>query len=168
MSSYISIHNLYYIFQNEFRPGHSTDTALQKDVDDLFLSLNKGNMYILALLDFPSALYTIDHSILEHRLHTDFGLTDIDLQWYSSQMTDCTQYVSLSGYCSAFAPVHSCVPPGTVPGYMPFSIYIKPMFTITDAHLITHLSFADSILIMVVCNTGQNIRATSLYTVMHG
>ena len=42
----------------------------------VFLSLNKGNISILALLDFSSAFDTIDHTILVHRLHTDFGFTD--------------------------------------------------------------------------------------------
>ena len=31
---------------------------------------------MLALLDFSSAFDTIDHSILVHRMHTDFGFTD--------------------------------------------------------------------------------------------
>ena len=59
------------------------------------------------LLDFSSAFDTIDHSILVHRLHTDFGFTDAVLQWFSSYLTDRTHYVSLSNHCSAFAPVHS-------------------------------------------------------------
>ena len=45
-------------------------------VNDLFLSLNKGNISVLALLDFSSAFDTIDHTILVHRLHTDVGFTD--------------------------------------------------------------------------------------------
>ena len=77
------------------RPGHSTETALLKVVNDLFLSLNKGNISILALLDFSSAFDTIDHPILVHRLHTDFGFTDTVLQWFSSYLTDHTYYVSI-------------------------------------------------------------------------
>ena len=45
-------------------------------VNYLFLSLNKGNITALALLDFSSAFDTIDHSILVHRHHTDIGFTD--------------------------------------------------------------------------------------------
>ena len=65
---------------NLHRPGHSTETALLKVVNDLFLSLNKGNISVLALLDFSSAFDTIDHPILVHRHHTDFGFTDTVLQ----------------------------------------------------------------------------------------
>ena len=55
---------------------------------------------VLALLDFSSTFDTIDHPILVHRLHTDFGFTDTFLQWFSSYLTDHTHYVSLSNHCS--------------------------------------------------------------------
>ena len=109
VSSYLNSHNLYNTCQSAYRPGHSTETALLKVVNDLFLSLNKGNISVLALLDFSSAFDTIDHTILVHRLHTDFGFTDTVLQWFSFYLTDRTHYVSLCNHCSDFAPVHSGV-----------------------------------------------------------
>ena len=72
VSSYLNSHNLYNTCQSSYRPGHSTETALLKVVNDLFLSFNKGNISVLALLDFSSAFDTIGHSILVHRLHTDW------------------------------------------------------------------------------------------------
>ena len=60
-----------YLRQSAYRPGYSTETALLKVVNDLFLSLNKGNLSVLALLDFSSAFDTIDHPILVHHLNTD-------------------------------------------------------------------------------------------------
>ena len=95
VSSYLNSHNLYNICQSAYRPGHSTETALLKVVNDLFLSLNKGNISALALLDFSSAFDTIDHPILVHHLHTDFGFTDTVLQWSLSYLTDHTHYVSI-------------------------------------------------------------------------
>ena len=82
VSSYLNFHNLYNTCQSAYRPGHSTETALLKVVKDLFLSINKGNISVLALLDFSSAFDTIDHTILVHRLHTDFGFTDTVLQCF--------------------------------------------------------------------------------------
>ena len=102
-----STHNFYNTCQSAYRPGHSTETALLKVVNDRLLSPNKGNISVLALFDFSSAFDTIDHSILVHRLHTDFGFTDTVLQWFSSYLTDCIHYVSLPNHCSVFAPVHS-------------------------------------------------------------
>ena len=125
VSSYLNSHNLYNTCQSAYRPGHSTETALLKIVNDLFLSFDKGNISVLALLDFSSAFDTIDHPILIHHLHTDFGFTDAVLQWFSSYLTDCTHYVSLSNHCSAFAPVHSGVPHGSVLSPILFTMYIK-------------------------------------------
>ena len=61
VSSYLNKHNLYNTCQSAYRPGHSTETALLKVVNDLFVSLSKGNISVLALLDFSSACDTIDH-----------------------------------------------------------------------------------------------------------
>ena len=110
-----------------------------------FLSLSKGNISVLALHDFSSAFDTIDHTILLYRLHTDFGFTDTILQWFSSYQTDRTHYVSLSNHCSAFAPLHSGVPHGSVLGPMLFTMYTKPLSAIIDSHSIIHHSFADDL-----------------------
>ena len=145
VSAYLNFHNLYNTCQSAYRPGHSTETALLKVVNDLFLSLNKGNISVLALLDFSSAFDTNDHPILVHRLHTDLGFTDTVLQWFSSYLTDRTHYVSLSNHCSAFTHVHSGVPHGSVLGPMHFTMYIKPLSAIIDSHSIIHHSFADDL-----------------------
>ena len=145
VSSYLNSHNLYNTCQSAYRPGHSTETAILKVVNDLFLSLNKGNISVLALLDFSSAFDTIDHPILVHRLQTDLGFTDAVIQCFSSYLTDRTHYVSLCNHCSAFTHVHSGVPQGSVLGLILFTMYIKPLSAIIDSHSIIHHSFADDL-----------------------
>ena len=80
VSSYLKSRNPNSTFQSTYLPDHSTETALQKVLSDQILSQNRGNMSVLALLDLSSALQAIDHSVLVHNLHTDFGFTDTVLQ----------------------------------------------------------------------------------------
>ena len=145
VSSYLNSHNLHNTCQSAYLPGNSTETALLKAVYDLFLSLSKGNISVLALHDFSSAFGTIDHPILVHRLNADLEYTDAVMQWFSSYLTDRTHHVSLSNNCSAFAPVHSGVPQCSVLGPNHFTMYIKPLSAIIDSHSIIHHSFADDI-----------------------
>ena len=100
----------------------------------------KGNISVLALLDFSSAFDTIDHPFLVHHLHTDIGFTDTFLQWFSSYLTDRTHYVSLSNHCSSFSPVYSDVPLGSVLGPILVTMCIEPLLSLSyTIHLLmTH------------------------------
>ena len=49
VSSYLNSHNLYNTFQSTYHPGHSTEAAHIKVVNDLFLSPSKGNMFVTSL-----------------------------------------------------------------------------------------------------------------------
>ena len=102
VSSYLNSQNLYNTCRSAYRPGHSTETALLKVVDDLFISRNKSNISEIALLDFSSVIYTIDHPILVCRLYTDSWFTDAVHQCLSFYLTERTHYVSLSNIFLCF------------------------------------------------------------------
>ena len=91
-------------------------------------------MSVLYLHDFSSQFDKVDQAIVVHGLHADIGFTDTVLQLHSSYLTDRTQHVSLSNHCSAFAPVHLCVPRSSVLGPIFITIYIKSLSAINDSH----------------------------------
>ena len=49
VSYYLNSHNLCNICQSAYRPGHSTETALMKVVNDLFLSHSKGEISVFII-----------------------------------------------------------------------------------------------------------------------
>ena len=96
-------------------------------------------MSVLALPVFSSVFDTIDHSIRVHRLYTDLGFTDTVLQWFSSYLTDSTQYISLSDHRSAFATVHSGVSRSSVLGLIVFPCILSlclPLLINSPSHTI--------------------------------
>ena len=123
VSDYLNSHNLYNTCQSAYRPCHSTEAALVKVVNDLFLSLNKGNISVLACLTFLQHLT----QLIILSLYTD-SILSLDLPMmsfkrFSSYLTDRTHCISLSNHCSAFAPVHSGVPKHSVLGLILFIVY---------------------------------------------
>ena len=83
VSSYFYSYNLYNTCLSADHPGYSTDKHVLKVTNDLFLSLIKGNMCVLALHDFLSAFDTIDHFLLVHHLHIELGFTDAVIRRFS-------------------------------------------------------------------------------------
>ena len=53
-----------------------------KVVNDILVSLDKGNGVILILLDLSAAFDTIDHNMLIDRLGEQIGVKDPALDWF--------------------------------------------------------------------------------------
>jgi hypothetical protein len=64
----VAFHDFYY-------SGISAFTALLKVQSDIFQSLDKGDVTVLAMLDLSAAFDTIDHQILLHRFEHLFRIT---------------------------------------------------------------------------------------------
>ena len=131
MYHHLSANNLLNQFQSAYRPGHSTKTALLKIVNDLLISLDDGDISLLASLDLSAAFDTIDHNIFLHRLQHDFGLSGR------------IQYVSVHSLTSGSASVSCGVPQGSALGPIHFVLYTTPIAAVIERHSIIHHSYAD-------------------------
>ena len=143
MSRHLSANNLLNQFQSAYRPGHSTETAVLKIVNDLLLSLDDGKISLLASLDLSAAFDTIDHAFLLHRLQHDFGLSGTVLDWFSSYLSGRIQSVSVHSHTSVPASVSCGVPQGSVLGPILFVLYTTPLSAVIERHSILHHSYAD-------------------------
>jgi len=76
---------------------------------------------MLSLLDLSAAFDTVDHHSLLQRLRTSYGLCGVVLKWFTSYLTDRTQFVRTSATASLPLPVVHGVPQGSVLGAMFFS-----------------------------------------------
>jgi len=56
-------------------------------VSDVLTAANAQQVTLLGLLDLSAAFDCVDHQLLLHRPHRDFGLTDTVLNWVTSFVT---------------------------------------------------------------------------------
>ena len=140
---HLHTNKLLYHLQSAYRSDHSTETALLKICNDILSALDNKNVALLSLLDLSAAFDTIDHSILMSRLRTCFGISGSVLSWSESYFSGRFQSVSVHGTLSTPSPLLYGVPQGSVLGPILFVLYTYPLFTIVNAHLLSHHSFSD-------------------------
>ena len=140
---HLQTNKLLYHLQSAYRSDHSTETALLKICNDILSALDDKNVALLSLLDLSAAFDTIDHSILLSRLQTCFGISGSVLSWFESYFSGRFQSVSVHGTLSTPSPLLHGVPQGSVLGPILFVLYTYPLFTIVNAHLLSHHSFSD-------------------------
>ena len=141
--NHLESQTLFAAVQSAYHPGHSTETALLKVVNDLLSSADNGDAVILALLDQSAAFDIVDHAILLDRLAARLGISGLALSWLSSYLNGRRQSVSIGGVSSVPTPVIYGVPQGSVLGPILYILYNTPMHDIVVAFVILDHYFAD-------------------------
>ena len=143
MHSYLDSHDLLNPFQSAYRRHHSTETALLRVHNDLVSDIGNKKMAVLLLLDLSSAFDTVDHQILLDRLQNRYGINANALAWFRAYLKDRSRYVSVMGSNSASVMLTTGVPQGSVLGPILFSLYVGPLYDITQLHGIRAHFYAD-------------------------
>ena len=120
--------------QSAYRPGCSTETALQLILDNIYSTADAGKLTLLVSLDLSAAFDTIDHAVLLKRLNCSFGITGTVHSWLQSYLCGRTQSARICIHSSAATSSPVSVPQGSVLGPLLFSVYTSPISTIARSH----------------------------------
>ena len=137
------------IFQSGFKSAHSTETALLRVFNDIFLTSDSGDTVALLLLDLTAAFDTVDHQILLSRLENCVGIKGLALAWIRSYLEGRSFSVQVGDAVSSTAPLSCGVPQGSVLGPLLFSMYLLPLGSILRSHNVSFHFYADDCQIYV-------------------
>jgi hypothetical protein len=73
MVNYVSHNGVISSFLSDFRPGHSTETAIARVFDDVRLNMESNQPTILVLLDFLKAFDSVCHGLFILKLRQRYG-----------------------------------------------------------------------------------------------
>ncbi len=74
--------------QSGFRPKHSTLTTLIQMCDTLYENMDNGQLSGVVFLDIRKAFDSIDHTILLQKMNDQFGIKNVELDWFKSYLTN--------------------------------------------------------------------------------
>ena len=140
---HVNEYNLLDEFQSAYRPGHSTETALLRLVNDIREAADRGEVSLLVLLDLSAAFDTIDHSRLLERLRLRCGISGSAMAWIKSYLADRFQSVQIGSQSSKPCRMTCGVPPGSVLGPILFTIYTSPLGEKIKEHGMNYHFYAD-------------------------
>ena len=92
--------------------------------DKILKAIDDKNISLAILMDLSKAFDTLDHGILINKL-AHYGIPGTTLQWFTSYLTDRSQYVEIDGVTSNILPLSTGVPHGSILGPLLFLIYMN-------------------------------------------
>ena len=97
---FLNDNSLLSIYQSGFRPKKSTLTALLQMCDTFYESMDNGELNGVVFFDVRKAFESINHAILLQKMRSQSGITDKELEWFSSYLTSREQICTVNGTTS--------------------------------------------------------------------
>ena len=113
-------------------------------------------------MDLSAAFDTMDHTILLHRLHNDFGIEGKAQQLFTSFVTGRTQRVCFDGNSSDSHQLICGVPRRSVLGARMYTMYTQMLANVIRKHDVQHHSCADDTQVYVRCEDNEDARSAAI------
>ena len=111
--------------------------------DSLYTAIDNKRVTVLISLDLSAAFDTISDSILLRRLHEQFGVIGISLDWLTSYLSNRQHYVKIGRHGSSCEPSTVGVLQGSLLGPVLFAAYVSPVGHLVTSFSIEHHQYAD-------------------------
>ena len=155
IQNYLELKEVFSEYQNGFRTGKSTTSALTTFLDDLLVSLNESKTCIIAYLDVQKAFDTINHNILLNKLRTS-GIGEELCSLLKNYLTNRQQKTKLHGHSSGLKPITVGVPQGSIIGPTMFILYINDLSKVLQFS--KPLMYADDTVLYVSSSNKRDVR----------
>lgn len=126
LTSYLERFKLLSEYQNGFRRGFSTETAIARAVDCLHDNLNKKQRTLGLFFDLSRAFDTVDHSLLLYKVEK-IGVRGSAYNWLKSYLTNRTARVVVDGVESRDRQISRGTPQGSCISPTLFNIFINAL-----------------------------------------
>ena len=140
LQAHIKNNHLSNPLQSAYRKHHSTESALLKVHNDIIISMDKGEVTALTLLDLSAAFDTIDHATLTDILSDWYGVSGQAQIWFS-YLQNRHQSVKIEDTFSDKVTPSYGVPQGSVLGPVLFTLYTTPLSANISSFDINHHLF---------------------------
>lgn len=138
LTDHVTTHHLDEWFQPAYKSYHSTETALVRVQNDIYLllipAIDSNKSVLLLLVDLSAAFDTVDHSILLSRLYHRFGVQGNVYDWFESYLGSRKYYVQVEGSKSTLRTLASGVPQRSVLSPLLYVLCAAPIADIIKSH----------------------------------
>ncbi|CAB4005897.1 Hypothetical predicted protein [Paramuricea clavata] len=93
--------------------------------DTRYEKMDNGQLSGVVFLDIRKAFDSIDHTILLQKMNDQFGIKNVELDWFKSYLTNREQACIVNGAMSSPKTIVCGVPQGSILGPLLFLLYIN-------------------------------------------